>query len=697
MKKGRRFTAILAGVFCAAVLSLGELELLAGKVEKGDQVEVFFLGKWWPATAVDVDRRGGVLAEFEFAGGSKRDGFSPDKVRLACEAGAIAPVRQWSDASGNFKIQAALLGIDGEAVRLRKKDMAEIEVPISQLSDSDQRFVTRLQKQAGTSAIGPPKVPPVEPFSIRQSFGTQNAPGGTVAERAAIAPDPLPSYLALQQGGTGFPLETPSDRIGSVLPVGGPDGWILASVESEGAGQSAPTRLLWVSLVRGKVENKLLLPPGESVIDYHPPSHRLLTSGADPSQGVRAAKSLLTVWEVLPTDDKVTPVVRWDSQGEIQAREIPWARLIDGNTVLQKWKKQEYVGWDLTQKGMRYRLNQEAFFAPAPVLSGGRKYLFVPEDAKVSIYETATGRRVSVLPSTGGSAAVAVTEDGRQAAVLGRNTLTVWDLVDATAPPEPYQAEAIGTPFNATLAWVGDQRLMAGSGGNLALFSLRHRLALWSYQFDNSAVSDWRGGRTREIVAGHLVYAATFNERGQRGLAVGAVTLPGPNVDDVDASLDRRSLLVLQPGSSIRIDVKADQFNDQVRAAIERQVADNGWISDPAAPIVLTAEMKRGETQQVTYDFSGRRPQETVSVTPYISSVRIDGGGQTAWTAGTSSGAPGMIALSEKQSAQEEVNRWQKPNPGFFEKLDLPEEIMDPKYRNGVGATLVTNRGLVPK
>jgi len=43
------------------------------------------------------------------------------------------------------------------------------------------------------------------------------------------------------------------------------------------------------------------------------------------------------------------------------------------------------------------------------------------------------------------------------------------------------------------------------------------------------------------------------------------------------------------------------------------------------------------------------------------------------------------------------VNRWQRPNVDFFEKIDIPEKLLDPTKRNGIGATQVTNRGLIPR
>lgn len=697
-----RSTSRLFGhlVVCTLAASLLDSFLARGssaaeELKAGESVEVFFLNKWWPAVVVDTNPRGEVLAEFEFAGGPKRQVFKKNEVRFPYEADALSKGRQWSDASGKFRIRAALLAISGDRVTLRKQDMSELEVPISKLSDTDQRFIKSLEKEAGPGGGRAPQPPAVEQFAVGQGSHSWGVSPGNETQRASLAPDPLPGYLKLTQGGLGFPTDDFADRIGAVLPIGGPDAWLLAAVEDPR--QERPTRLIWVSLKRQKIEGKQLLPPGEIVLDYHAPSHRLLTYALLKGAGDPWGSPVLTLWEVLPTDKQVNPIVRWNANPDKDRPHTPWARLVDGDTVVHRWKSHDLAIWDSKGKQMRYQTNQEAFFAPSPTLSGGRKYLFIPEDKQVRILESATGQPVGALPVDDGAAAVAVSEDGRQAAVLGRSTLTVWDLTQADTEPQRYQAEAIGTPFQTTLSWLGEQRLMAEAGVGLVLFSLPHELALWSYEFDMSAIGKFDGRRVREIVAGHLVYAASVQAGMQRGLAVGAVTLPGPKVEEIASSLDRQSLMVIKRGTPVRLEVSAGGDTARVTEVLTREIQANGWEIRPTAAAVVIAEMKRGETQQVTYRKFGGGDEQTATVTPFISAVRVEVGGKTAWQASTSTGAPLSVRLKEGQTAQGEVDRWQHPDVEFFDRVDMPEEILDPTKKDGVGTTQVTNRGLIPK
>src|SRR5207244_6839654 len=118
--------------------------------------------------------------------------------------------------------------------------------------------------------------------------------------RPAIAPDPIPAYMKLKQGGCGFATEDFFDRLGAVLPVGASDQWLLAAVENGKPGSPMPTRLLWVSLARQKVERRQLLPPAEKLLDYHAASHRVLTYN-EIKEGSPRGRGTLTIWETTPT------------------------------------------------------------------------------------------------------------------------------------------------------------------------------------------------------------------------------------------------------------------------------------------------------------------------------------------------------------------------------------------------------------
>jgi hypothetical protein len=705
----RIFSSGSAVTVLAVILSLfARPAPAADDYKPGDLIEVFFLNSWTPAVVIETDKRGKVLAEYEFAGGPKREVFLPETVRGAYESGAILRGRLWTDPSGKFKTKAALLSVnDDDSITIRKQDMTELKMPLANLSEADKAFIKKLKKEAGLKVMAGPEPPPLEDFG-GGAFGSYAVPFSAADpnQRVVLSPDPLPSYLKMRQGGVAFGLDADGDKLGAVLPLGGPDCWILAAIENESPWEkSLPTRLLWVSLTKQKVEKKQLLPAGEAVLDYHPPSRRLLTFASLRAEGEHHwnGKPVLTLWETSPTEEKVKPIVRWNADSGEGVFHEPWARIIDGNTVLQRYKKQEYIAWDVSAKGIKYRIAQESFFAPLAVLSPGRRYLFLPEDNGVRVMEATTGNLLLGLPTKNGASGIAVSEDGRKAAVLEDFNLVVWDLTDPQAEPQRYEAQAIGTPFRADLSFVGDQRIMSDGGwaGGNVLFSTKTKIALWNYRYDHSAVHEDKGRRMREIVDKHLVYAATVQSGSQRGLAVGAVKLPGPRVDEIEAVTTYESLLIIKPGTQVSLSVATGQYDAQVRRALEAKIQKNGWILTDNAKVTITATMGQSETQTITYGSGGffdrSQNSETVSVTPFYSSLVIKLGEVVAWQGGTSTGAPPVIWLREGQTAQGEVNKWQNPQPGFFDTVEIPAEIIDPAKRNGLGTTEVTNRGLIVK
>lgn len=78
------------------------------------------------------------------------------------------------------------------------------------------------------------------------------------------------------------------------------------------------------------------------------------------------------------------------------------------------------------------------------------------------------------------------------------------------------------------------------------------------------------------------------------------------------------------------------------------------------------------------------------------STLTVKVGDAVAWRSGTQSGAAPIIHLREGESAQGEADKFNHPNVQFFEKVDLPDSILDPAVREGLGVTKVTNRGGQP-
>ena len=63
--------------------------------------------------------------------------------------------RTWSDSSGTFTVEAEFLGLEKDTVRLRRADGKELEVPLDQLSEADQKAARKLA-EAPTPVIDNP-------------------------------------------------------------------------------------------------------------------------------------------------------------------------------------------------------------------------------------------------------------------------------------------------------------------------------------------------------------------------------------------------------------------------------------------------------------------------------------------------------------------------------------------------------------
>ena len=54
------------------------------------------------------------------------------------------PVRTWADATGKHEIEASLVSVNGDTVRLRKTDGTIAEVPLERLSPDDREYIKSL-------------------------------------------------------------------------------------------------------------------------------------------------------------------------------------------------------------------------------------------------------------------------------------------------------------------------------------------------------------------------------------------------------------------------------------------------------------------------------------------------------------------------------------------------------------------------
>lgn len=655
----------------------------ARKFSVGDEIQYLWGNKWYDGTVLEVQGNG-VGIEYQWGGGPRREVVPSLQLRFLWEAKALTPMRFWSDQSGKFRVRAAAVDLNDTTVTLHKEDGSETTVPIDKLSDADQRFLSRAKTSAG------PGVAELLPLS---DFSTSNAgwssPWNEAVDLSAVEPDAPPAFASMPVKGVGFQKLHFHDGLVRVIPIGGGDGWMLAGTVTALGEQ--PSRLLWVALNAGSVKKIQFLPSGERLAACDPGSRQVLTINPD----VDGAPAL-TVFRSDPVSEKAEPIKRWSSLSEKQWGSWDnWAEFVSPTRVIHEWGSKQYVVWDFESEQEVYRVDQESFFGARPTLSPGRRYLAVPEDRRVRVIESASGRTLASLPIQGDRAVgVGFNAAGDQLAVLTPSQLELWSL-GTSGEPKRLQADMIGSVFRSTVEWVDDRLLLIDRS---VLYDTELQLPVWNYEAETFEVKkDTYGERTQTVLDGKLCYAVEI--RGATsGYVVGAVDLPGPGVIEAVNGFDRESMYAIRRGTPVRIEVDCGSHNAEVQSALSRQIAANGWVVDDRASTVVRAKMGRSKPQTVEYrKMMGDRSTFSVTVTPYFSSLEILSGDRVAWSGGTSTGLSPVLWLQEGQTPQQQANQAQQPNPGFFAKVEIPEKILDPAKKRGLGTSVISSRGLTPK
>jgi hypothetical protein len=697
-----RFSVLLFSLLLTASASILSA---AEKYEKGDAVEVFFLGEWRPGTVLDTNKQGMVQAEFVFVG-SKIEVFKPEAVRFQYESGAIARARTWSNESGGFQVKAALLKIRADAITLRKEDGREIDVPIEKLSAKDQKFLLQYRKQAGGGLLMAAPPEPVE-FEVietkERDFQRVAIPGTRQASASdfTLVPDPVRSSFQLSQGGVPVPRTDFHDFVSAVIPVGGKDNWLLTSVDNTfSENNEHPMRIGWASLASSKLKTVHVLPAGEQVVDYHAPSKQLLTYSQRGGKGFFDGESILSVWKTDPTATEAKGMVAWRariSKKERMSQAKPWARFASSSIVIQRDDDHNIVAWDTVKKSAVWTTPQESFFAPQPVLSPNGKYLLMPEDEMLRIVDPLTGDDLGYVTTSSSCAAVDLHPDGKTVVVLCRDRLLVVDITNPQSLRE-IPSNALFALLAPKVQWVNEKWIaieMPGFG--FSLFSLDEGIMLWNYRFDVDTQSNhYLNPLSSTIAAGHLAYSAHTDGR-QGPFVVGAVKIPEESVVSKISRLRLKDVSLMGPGTRVKLEVKAEGNDSEVTSAASRQIAANKWVEDPNGEFTLQARMFVGPTKSTQYGSVIGNATTTVSISPHVSQYTILYRGEVVWQNGTATGAPPVIHTWGGESIQGKIDSLNKPNVSFFSLFDIPDTVIDPKKINGIGTSMVTNRGLVPK
>ena len=501
---------------------------------------------------------------------------------------------------------------------------------------------------------------------------------------------------------------------------------------------------MWISIKHSKVAQMHPLPPGLQLKDYYPKSKTALTY--DP----HATKPVLSLWKSEPTAKNAELLCSWHGSNvakQSRRSDESWARFVNDRIVLFRDSSRHLIAWDIVDHKATWTTIQESAQAPAPELTPGNRYLLIPESRRLRVLDAVDGHEILSLKIDSEIKSLSVADDGHNVLAMLDSSIVAIDLLNLNRR-RTVDIGFLGIQMAATVKWLdNDVICLSTSNKEMLLFSIDRGIPLWRYEFDDSVsfrVSD--DDRVRRMLKGHLVYAASASQtitagvtrgRRQQGIGVGAVKLPGDDASGFVKYLKRDELIVFDRGGTIKLEISAIQNEDEIRQAISEQIEANEWKLDENSPNVIKATLELAPAQTVQYIFGSdstipspfgprnpglrppvnfgpglpRRPSsmfgeptpsppartETVTVQPFVSSILLSLQGQPAWKAVSISGIPPTIRLRPGESAQQKVLENQHPDLVFFSKTSIPNVIINPEFRKGLGTSVITNRGLVKK
>jgi hypothetical protein len=607
--------------------------------------------------------------------------------------------RLWKDATGKFQIRATLIEQTATAVRLHTADGREVSVPIQRLSQADQDYLKLLSAPADNPFSGGKPAPGPSPAksspSAGRSGGLRTAPesksggeemalpgtGTTVDLSSSSAsdpfvPDPRPDTPALPAAIVPVSTVDAYDKVSVPVPANLAEGRFLVSIGRNKSGRPQETRgrIFSVGLASKKADLVWDHPRAVRVWDHDAASGRtLIVNNLDQFQRGGELVMLQGV-----EGGNAAPLYRRTLPGAGQpgfAPQVEWARLLSGSHVAAIVNDVLYV-WDLPAAKLLYRVEKVSPREP-PILSGNQVFMAIPQGGRVVIVDTASGKVCRSI-ATGSTLApgVAFNPSGRVVAICFSNQYLVWDCVADKPLSQATTTDHLGSH---PIHWIAPKMFRTALGDAV---HLDLGMSVWKYTTQLS---------TEPVLVGNMLLTATTS--GECALA--CVEIPHASVKK---SIDRLmhagdAAMLVRPGSAVAVAVETTEQVDRaaIQASLSEAAEKAGWKVSDRAPITLVAKIGRGTTQQLQFQSMGPGPRtkSTASLTPFTAELQIRSGSEVLWTRSTMNHIPMLLHLQEGETVQDAVKRFEKPDPGFFSRLDLPPRIPKPEIMSQVGMSVL--------
>ena len=414
-------------------------------------------------------------------------------------ATAQDPLRIWVDTTGRFSIEAALVELrDGQVILLRQ-DGGKSVMPISQLSEQDKKFIDKHREKLENDTsmrLAPPTAPNSQPLArldlpaARKTAenGSELALGGpfrsiaVTQPPAALAPDPAPDSIDIDESQYKISKIDSYDICSPTMFVGSQADPAMGMSISPGLnmpGNDGDHRLIKF-LANGRVQEVYSGSHAVTLLDHHVDSGRSLVLAGHNPLGHGGSLAIATGWDV----DHLTiqhdhPLPEQSAIGQFP--HVRWAKLVDEEHAVAL-VDQSLICWNLVSGKMKYRVN-EVNEKTQPAISGGRRYIAVPQEGFVDLIGSTDGRSLGRIQTDANAVAnVSFSRQGHLLAIATTRRIRTWDLARSMISNSIVSRRSLG---QGAPIWIDADLLIAGSG---VMISLYRQVAVWRYEISGSNI-----------------------------------------------------------------------------------------------------------------------------------------------------------------------------------------------------------------
>lgn len=580
-------------------------------------------------------------------------------------------VREWSDASGSFKVKASFLGKEGQAVKLKKSDGLVIKVPISKLSEADQKFLSEMAS-----------APEADPFAggVREELETDEPPALTSLKGTVKPFVPGPKKLV---GGTEpiGPIEADSgkallryrscqtiiaendaykkvSRPIVMNPEKGVFAVSIGGVQPKGSGK------IYISKY-GSSGNRCVLDVNESVrlLDYHQPSDTaFLVCGEDILN--RGGEIVL----LKGLSDKPIVMGRYSLPGIKDPGFKPtveWASFINESVAVFSLNDSIHVA-DFNKSKGTYHI-PGLIYHNHSALSPNGKYLAVPASGVVAIVDTLSGDTLGTISlSTTLTPELTFDPSGSKIALEYGRFLDVWNLKEGKFEARVGVAGSVGD----VIGWVKKDLILTSLGG---LIDTNLEVPVWNYNMSADV------GHMIAVNEG-LIMSSGYS----RAVGIKSYPVPHPAAEERRKQIASSNDYVVdgKMSASIQVETVPGIEKDEVYKAVQHALEQMGWSISDKGELQIIAKIGRAATKTIPYTLRsiGANPNSgqvfNATITPFTAAIELRKNGDVLWSANQENAVPSSLFLHGDETVQDAVRKFERPSPEFFRDTRFPKKIV---------------------